>query len=302
MYASESFTIDALNYWNAVEKYPWVIGDFVWTAYDYIGEASIGWLGYPQRGWFYPWNLAYCGDIDVCGWKRPQSYYRDIIWKNGTPLSIFVTPPTPTFPDKNPNPEKWSTWNWHDVQPSWNWKGSEGKPLAVHVYGDAEQVELFLNGKSLGKKYCGKDSAYTATWNVPYTQGTLKAVAYNGPAKMAETQLQTAGAVSQIKMKADRKVIQADGQDLSYVTVELTDAKGNRNPVAENLVKFSIRGGTIVGVGNANPKSVESCQQPQRKAWQGRCLVIVKAGKQKSEIVLKATSGALNSEVKIASQ
>ncbi|MDI3321162.1 glycoside hydrolase family 2 TIM barrel-domain containing protein [Pinibacter soli] len=302
MYASESFAIDALNYWNAVEKYPWVIGDFVWTAYDYIGEASIGWLGYPQRGWFYPWNLAYCGDIDVCGWKRPQSYYRDAIWKNGTPLSIFVAPPTPTFPDKNPGLEKWSTWDWQDVQPSWSWKGSEGKLLVVRVYSDAGQIELFLNGKSLGKKYSGKDSAYTATWHVPYTQGTLKAVAYNGSVKIAETQLQTAGVVSQIKMQADRNVIHADGQDLSYVTVELTDAKGVRNFGAEDLLKFSIKGGTIIGVGNANPKSVESCQQPQRKAWQGRCLVIVKASKQKGDIVLKARSGVLKGEVKIAAQ
>jgi hypothetical protein len=96
MYGSESFPLEAYDYWMAVVDNPWVIGDFVWTGYDYLGEASIGWLGYPHEGSFYPWTHAYCGDIDICGWKRPQSYYSDALWKDNQ-LSMFVKPPKPSF-------------------------------------------------------------------------------------------------------------------------------------------------------------------------------------------------------------
>ena len=97
MFATESYPLTAFDYWMGVIDHPWVIGDFVWTGFDYIGEASIGWRGYVQEKKFYPWNLAYCGDIDICGWKRPQSFYRDALWKKNQ-LSIFVKPPQPSFP------------------------------------------------------------------------------------------------------------------------------------------------------------------------------------------------------------
>ncbi|HEY0611011.1 MAG TPA: glycoside hydrolase family 2 TIM barrel-domain containing protein, partial [Chitinophaga sp.] len=139
--ATESFPLEAFNYWMEVEDHSWVVGDFVWTAFDYIGEASIGWLGYWQHQGFYPWNLAYCGDIDICGWKRPQSYYRDALWKKDQ-LSLFVKPPQPSFAI-NPDKVDWSHWEWHDVVADWNWKGSEGKPLEVNVYSSCGQVELF---------------------------------------------------------------------------------------------------------------------------------------------------------------
>ena len=96
MLGTESYPLEAFENWMAVIDHPWVIGDFVWTGFDYIGEASIGWRGYPQDKNFYPWNLAFCGDIDICGWKRPQSYYRDVLWKEHQ-LSVFVKPPKPSF-------------------------------------------------------------------------------------------------------------------------------------------------------------------------------------------------------------
>jgi beta-galactosidase len=128
-----------------------------------------------------------------------------------------------------------------------------------------------------------------AIWEVPYQAGMLKAVGYTGNQQKAVAELYTAGKPVQIKLKADRTAIHADGQDLSYITVELLDGHGNRNPRVDSLVKFSIEGpGTIAGVANANPVSVESCQQPQRKAWQGRCLVIIRSGKKAGSIRLKA--------------
>jgi beta-galactosidase len=299
MFGSESYPLEAYDYWMAVLDNPWVIGDFVWTGYDYLGEASIGWLGYPHDRSFYPWTHAYCGDIDICGWKRPQSYYRDALWMTNQ-LSVFVKPQKPSF-ELNPKKELWSKWDWQDVVASWNWNGYKNQPLQVSVYSSCEEVELFLNNKSLGKKKTDRFTEFTALWEVPYQPGVLKAIGFSGNKQINSTTLQTANEVSQIKLTADRNKIKADGQDLCYVSVELTDADGNRNPKAENLVSFEINGpGTIVGVGNANPVSLESYQQHHRKAWQGRCLVIIKSENKAGEIRLKAVSAGLNtSEISI---
>ncbi|MGI4820866.1 MAG: sugar-binding domain-containing protein [Janthinobacterium lividum] len=292
MYGSESYPLDAFKSWALVEAHPWVIGDFVWTAFDYMGEASIGWRGYDQSPDFYPWNLAYCGDLDVCGWKRPQSYYRDALWRKNQ-VSVFVEPPTPSFPT-NPKRQSWSRWHWHDAVASWNWPGQEGKPLHVSAYSSCEEVELLLDGKSLGKRPTTRAKEFMATWEVPYQAGVLRAVGYQGGKAVQSAELRTASAPVQVKLTADRPHLLADGQDLSYVTVELVDAAGVRHPQAENDVQFALEGpGTIVGVGNANPVSVESSQLPQRKAWQGRCLVIIKAGTQPGNLVLKASAAGL---------
>jgi beta-galactosidase len=292
MMGTESYPLEAFSAWMDVIDHAYLIGDFVWTAFDYIGEASIGWRGYWQESNFYPWNLAFCGDIDICGWKRPQSYYRDALWKENA-ISVFVKPPQPSFP-LNADKQSWSKWEWHDVVADWNWP--ENKPLEVSVYSSCDEVELFINDKSLGKKLTNRDSKFTATWNVPYQAGILKTVGYTNGKAVASSQLQTAKQVSKIKLSPDRSVINANGQDLSYVTVELVDANGVRNPKAENLVKFKVEGGTIVGVGNANPMSLESYQLPQRKAWQGRCLVIVKSSEKAGNIKLTASTAGLQEQ------
>jgi beta-galactosidase len=164
----------------------------------------------------------------------------------------------------------------------------------VNVYSSCEQVELLLNGKSLGKKPTDRTTKYLASWQVPYQSGIIKAVGYNGRKQVSVSELKTSGDPAQIKLTADRLNIKSDGQDLSYVTVELTDVNGIRNTSAENPVSFSIDGpGTIVAVGNANPVSIESYQLPQRKAWRGRCLIIIKSETTEGKITLKATSQGL---------
>lgn len=297
IYGSESFPNEAFDYWKAVEDYSWVIGDFVWTAWDYLGEASIGWLGFPQKKEFFPWNLAWCGDIDICGWKRPQSYYRDALWSDDPQISVFVKPPTPTFEQTNPNQEEWSRWEWDDVVDAWTWPGQEGKTLEVNVYSSCDEAELFLNGKSLGKKPSGRDAKLKTVWLAPYQPGVLRAVGYVNGKDMASAVLKTAGKPEKIKLAADRKRIKTGVQDLSYITVELVDANGVIVPHAENLVKFEIDGpGVIVGVGNAKPTSTESYTAPQRKLWRGRALAIVKAGDDPGRIVFKATIDGVGTE------
>ncbi|TAL71445.1 MAG: glycoside hydrolase family 2 protein, partial [Bacteroidetes bacterium] len=214
MVGLESFPLEAFGAWMDVVDNPFVIGDFVWTAWDYIGEASIGWRGYLQEKNFYPWNLAYCGDIDICGWKRPQSYYRDALWMKNQ-LSVFVIPPKPSF-EPNPKRESWSKWHWHDVVADWNWKGYENTPFEVNVYSSCEVVELFLNNKSLGKKKTDRSTEFKASWKVPYKAGELKAIGYQENNQVNVATLSTADEPAQIRLIADRSEIKANGQDLSY--------------------------------------------------------------------------------------
>lgn len=303
MYCSESYPLETFAYWQDAKNNAWVIGDFVWTAFDYIGEASIGWRGYMQQNDFYPWTLAFCGDIDICGWKRPQSYYRDAIWNNNNDVSIFVKPPLPSFP-VNPKRESWSIWHWEDVVADWNWEGYENKPLEVNVYSSCESVELFFNGKSLGKKPTNTATKFIATWNVPYRQGELKAVGYVGKKIIKTSILRSAGTPSVIKLTPDITTLVADGQSLSYITVELKDANGILNPKADKMLKFEISGpGTILAVANSNPMSVESFQLKERRAWRGKCLVIIKSDNREGEIVLKANAEGLGqSEITITTK
>jgi len=294
MAGTESYPLEAFGSWMDVIDHRYVIGDFVWTAFDYIGEASIGWRGYFQKQDFFPWNLAYCGDLDICGWKRPQSYYRDALWMENK-ISIWVMPPQPSFA-LNPERQSWSKWHWSDVLDDWNWKGSEGKIMDVNIYSSCGQVELFLNGKSQGKKITNRTTKFLANWQLAYEPGTLKAVGFTGRKQAGVAELHTAGEATQIKLSADRNEIKANGQDLSYITVELADNDGVRNPKADNLVSFEVVGkGTIVGVGNANPLSLESFQLSQRKAWHGRCMIVIKSDTIAESIILKATSAGLRS-------
>jgi beta-galactosidase len=294
MLQTESYPLEAFRSWMDVLDHPWLLGDFVWTAVDYLGEASIGWRGYFQERRFYPWTLAFCGDIDTCGWKRPQSYYRDALWK-ADQLAIVVTPPAPSF-DQNPDRMAWSKWHWLDAVADWNWAGHEGRPLEVTAYSSCDEVELLLDDVSLGRRNTNRASEFKASWRVPYRSGTLKAVGYRSGRGVRTAVLRTAGAVSKLVAMADRDRLEASGQDLSYVTVELQDAGGARHPKAEHLLSFAIDGaGVIAAVGNANPMSVESYQRPERKAWQGRCLVIVRSARTPGDIRLTISSAGLPS-------
>lgn len=290
IYGSESYALDACDAWADVEANTAVIGDFIWTAIDYIGEASIGWHGYPQSNSVYPWTLAYCGDIDICGWKRPQSYYRDAFWSDEPVVSLFVHSPVSSFEPLKRERINWSRWHYKDLVAKWNWPGFENKSLKVESYSSCDSVELFLNNQSLGMKETGRKCKYMATWQVPYAPGELKAVGYKAGKKVFSA-LETNAVASHLKLSADRNAIFADNQDLSYVTVELRDDYDRLDIDAENLIDFEVKGpAVIVGVGNANPVSLESYTQPRRKAWRGKCLVILKSTADAGEITLTATT------------
>jgi len=179
----------------------------------------------------------------------------------------------------------------------WNWQGYENRTLNVVVYSSCDEVELFLNGKSLGKKKTDRDAKYLASYEVPYAAGELKAVGYTKNKKVQESFLKTAGSPTDLVLTAEKTMLHANNQDLTYINVEVKDDKGITNPKTELPVQFSVEGaGTIAGVGNANPASVESCHSNTRKTWKGKCLLIVKAGKERGDIKITATAGNIKTK------
>jgi beta-galactosidase len=308
-YGSESFSRDAFEYWKKVEELPYIIGDFVWTGWDYLGEASIGWNGYApnwDRLGYFPWHAAYCGEIDLTGYKRPAAYYRDVLWKTGkNKVSVFVENLVSSH--QPPQDSTWNLqWTYHDIHPSWTWPGFEGQILNVVAYSACEEVELFINGKSLGRKTTSENTEYIQNWKVMYEPGELRAIGYISDKIEAEWVLKTAGGPEEIKLTTDRNTIKANGCDLSYVTAELIDKNGNRiyDWNEDVLISFEVEGqGNIIAVGNANPTSTESFQKPQRKTFRGRCVSVVKSTHEAGTIILKAfAQGLRDSAIKIKTE
>ena len=303
MFSSEIDPLNSFRNWMRAIDHDFVLGNFSWTAMDFMGEVSLGWAASESFGAsdsvLFPWISTNSGDFDLCGFRKPRSYYRDILFGNDDKLSCFVYSPVPSFKLKNDSP-----WGWDDVKPSWTWPGYEGKNMTVVAYSACDSVQIFLNGKPMGNKITSHATEFKASWQVPYEKGTLNAVGYIKGVMAAEWQLVTAGKPAKIRLTADRETIKADGQDLSYITVEVTDKSGILNPLANNQIDFSIEGnGKIVAVGNSNPTSIESFQQPTRKVYEGKCLVIVQASKQAGEIRLKASSETLKaSEIVIKAE
>ncbi|HET6206627.1 MAG TPA: glycoside hydrolase family 2 TIM barrel-domain containing protein [Terracidiphilus sp.] len=238
----------------------------------------------------YPWHAAACGDLDLTGFRKPQSYYRDIIWNGGDRVYATVRLPEPE--GKKIIAIMWAT---YPTLPNWNWPGQEGKELQVEVYSGAEKVQLFLNDKLIGEKPTGREQEFKATFSVPYAPGTLKAVGLRGGRSVAESVLTTSGEATRLRLTADRAVVQADGQDLSFVTVEAVDAQGRPLLQADQEVQFSISGpGVIAAVGNGDGQDPASYQGDRRKLFQGRALVVVRTSRQAGTVKLTATTSGLS--------
>ena len=296
MVATESYPKDFFDYWSLVEKHSYVIGDFVWTGMDYLGESGIGHAVLSNvRNEFlmpWPWFDAYCGDIDTCGFKKPQSYYRDVVWGRSQ-MEMEVHAPIPPGLQ-----ERVSAWGWPDECRSWNWPGQEGKPLQVAVYSRCETVRLELNGKVIGEKPVSAATKLTAKFEVPYTPGELRASGLIKGKVAATAILRTTGAPKKMRLTADRTTIRADRNDLSYVTVEVIDETGNRVPNAEIPVRFSVTGaGELAAQGSSSPNDVASFHAPVRRTFQGRCLAILRPKGDAGKITLRAEADGLVADV-----
>ena len=290
---TETFPKDAFDYWEAVEAHPNVIGDFVWTSLDYLGEAGIGHVKHHESDPFlmpFPWHHANCGDIDICGNKRPQSYYRDCVWGIATAPYIAVY-----APERYGKTAILSDWGWPEVYPGWTWPGWEQKPCVVDVYSTADEVALVLNGRELARKPAGRANKHLASFETTYVPGKLEAVEYRAGKETARTVLETAGPAFSIRLTADRTCLDKGSGDLCFVQVELLDAQGRLATQADNPLFFTVHGaGRVQAVGNGDPASGESFVGNTRRAWRGRATAVVRAcGGEPAESGMEAgTEGA----------
>lgn len=239
--------------WKAAKKYDFIAGTFVWTGFDYLGEPDP----YP-----YPARSSYFGIVDLAGFPKDVYYMYQSEWSEKDVLHLL---------------------------PHWNWK--QGKLIDVWAYyNNADEVELFLNGKSLGSKAKQGDELHIA-WKVPFETGTLKAISRKAGKIVKETEIHTAGEATKIDLKSDKMSIKNDGYDLVYVTVSLQDKDGNPLPTADNLINFKVSGGAkIVGVDNGYQASLEPFKADYRKLYNGKCVVILQSNKKAENITLEATT------------
>ncbi|SHF35921.1 glycoside hydrolase family 2 TIM barrel-domain containing protein [Dysgonomonas macrotermitis] len=244
--------------WRAVKNNPHISGIYIWTGFDYLGEPTPFW--WPSRS-------SYFGIIDLAGIPKDVYYMYQSEWTDKDVLHVF---------------------------PHWNWK--EGQTVDIWAYyNNADEVELFLNGKSLGKKSKEADQ-FHVMWRVPFVKGTLKAVSYKNGKEVLVKETKTSGDPVSIKLTADRSKIKADGKDLSFVTVEALDANGIPVPVADDLIDFTVSGnGFIAGTDNGDATDSTSLKRPRRKLFSGKAVVILQSGRKSGNITLTAKSEKLKS-------
>jgi beta-galactosidase len=249
----------AEEWWKLCAENEYWMGGFIWTGFDYRGEPT------PYK---WPNVNSHFGVMDVCGFPKNIYYYYQSWWTDKDVLHI---------------------------SPHWNWPEKIGKPIDVWVNTNADDVELFLNGKSLGKKIMPRNSHLQ--WEVIYEPGTLEAVAYKKGKKIT-SKVETTTRVSKVKAYADKTILKADSQDANVINISLVDEKGREVPDANNMVYFTISGDAkIIGVGNGDPSSHEpdKCADGrwQRSAFNGKCQVIIQAGKTIGEIKLEIKANGL---------
>ena len=243
--------------WKIVEKYNFISGMYIWTGFDYLGEPTP--YDWPARS-------SYFGIMDLAGFPKNGYYFYQSEWTDKPVLHVF---------------------------PHWNWK--EGSIIDVWTYTNYEEVELFLNGESLGRKQKTKDD-YQLVWRLAFVPGTIKAIATKEGKKPLIKEIRTAGEPAKITLETDRSLIRADGRDLSFVTVKVVDEEGILVPHADNLINFDIQGeGFIAGVDNGCQTSHEPFKANYRKAFNGMCLVVVQAKEKRGNILLEVTSEGLKS-------
>ena len=288
--------------WKYVKEKSNIIGDFTWVGWDYLGEAGVGKHDYTMTqncGIYgpYPWYIAYCGDIDITGNRRPASYYKEVVWGLRKEPYIAIQ-----RPEHYNQPALATQWSWSDSISSWAWKGYESKPIKVEIYSDSEEVELVLNGKSLGKMETGEKNRFKAIFETIYEPGILEAVAYTGGQETGKTKLVTAGEIADIKVDVEKIELRSNGRDLAYLNISLVDKDGNINMNEAKKVSIEVDGqGTLQGFGSADPKSLENFYDKERTTYDGKLLAVIRAGEiiGKVKVILKAENIEKIIEIKV---
>jgi len=290
---TESFPKDVFAIWRLIERLPYVLGDFVWTAMDYLGEAGVGGSVYAAAGTpallgaqaAWPEVISRCGDIDLLGNQKAPSLARDVVW-GLSPLEITVRKPPPEGKEELIRP-----WGWSDERQSWTWPGTEGKMVLVRVYTSGDRVELRLNGRMIASRQLSDADLEHTEFQTAYSPGTLEAVAFRNGVEIARRSLETVGPPAAIRISPESHGGGAGRGDVSYVAVELTDAEGRRVPDTVRELELSISGpAELVGFGSADPLAVGGFKSMTAPTWDGRALAILR-GTGRAGIVEVAAQG-----------
>lgn len=278
--ATESKPREVEQYWADVEKYPFLIGDFEWTSHDYLGEAGIGkvlhvepeqvqqasqTLSYSQ----YPWRCAQAGDFDLCGFEKPQLHFKKIVWGS---KETYIAVKDPRFYGKV---ELVGRYGWTDCAHSWSWPVEPGSPIEVEVYSSADEVELILNGRSLGRN----PSKNTAKFTLTYEPGTLEAISYTAGLEVSRDKLQTYGKPAGLNLTPDKTLLTADGDSLCFVKVEAVDENGNLLPYVEAEATASAEGAAVLAAfGTGRACTEENYTAGKITLYRGTALAILRSG------------------------
>lgn len=302
MWQTESYAKDTYQNWSLVHDFDYIIGDFIWTGIDYLGESGIG------RWWYdgdvpgehyerplYPWHAAYCGDIDLTGWRKPISHYRNLLYNDTEKLYMAVREPDGYY-----GKIRTGLWTAYPTWESWNWPGHEGKNIEVEVYSKYPIVRLYLDDKLVGEKVVGRETEMKAVFSLPFKPGTLKIEGVeNGVVKDAKM-LSSASEPVAIRTKVENREMKADGTDLSFVQIEIVDREGRVCPNASVELEAIVTGsGVLAALGNADIKDPDTYADQIHKSWKGRALAVVRSTKKAGKVKLTIKSKGLKTSAEI---
>lgn len=291
---SETLPKNLYHNWQLVKKFPYVIGDFMWTGWDYLGEAGIGTVRYKSfknPGQDAPIISAGSGVIDICGKLRPEVQWNRLIWGLDHTPGIGVEPYTHAGETGSE-----SMWRDTDAVASWSWAGCEGKKTKVTVYSDGETAELIVNGHSYGRK---KTKEYKAVFKrVVYEPGTITAISYDGEGKeQSRTSMKTAAGPAELRVVADRSTLQAKTQDLAYISIDLTGADGITKSSEDTAVTVEVAGaGTLLALGSARPNMGENFFSDTHTTYYGKALAVVRGGDAPGKITVTVKAKGLQAK------
>ncbi|MBQ6746975.1 MAG: DUF4982 domain-containing protein [Bacteroidaceae bacterium] len=322
-FTAASYSSKAYDYWKAALDKLYVIGDFVWTAFDYLGEVSAGEATYakevdkraemvlndgklpegikPEMLYdlqfetmpnLFPKYISWCGDLDITGRKKPQGYYRNVLW-DVTPVEMLVHEPIPEGMVENMTP-----WGWPNEFHHWNWLGNEGKPMKVRVFTKGDKVKLTLHGMTIAEAEV--NDRYIAEFEVPFDPGRLEAIAYKAGNVIGRAVLRTANVPHGIRLMPDKVLLEPNRQDLSYITVKVVDRGENKVTDIDVSVEVTVTGnGELVGCGNGSIDGMKSFNHAQFKTWRAYAQIIVRPFAKPGDIFVKVKSEFGVSEVKL---
>ena len=294
---------DIATVWALVETLPNVIGDFVWAGWDYLGETGIGHWTYGTRfSWLmkaYPHLTSGSGSLDITGVPGAGALLSQAAWGTEQRPQIAVRPL-----DVSGKSVAKAAWRASDAITSWSWQGREGERAHVEVYSCSEEVDLLLNGEKIGTRKAGAEHGFLARFQVPYRPGELVAIGRSAGSRPLEGRLRSARGTLRLVLRVDRTALTADGGDLAYVSIEIADADGIVESLADDLVTVSIDGpATLAGYGSGAPATEESFADDRHRTYYGRALAVLRATRDPGVVTLTATSrrhGSASTEIRFS--